>query len=78
VRSRDGRATAAEVRNARGNPTTPLTRAEVESKFRRNVGDFLEPALVDGAVAALLDPEGVDTDSLAVLSRSLLTHLPGG
>jgi 2-methylcitrate dehydratase PrpD len=78
VRTRDGRAMAAEVHNARGNPTTPLPLAEVESKFRRNVGDLLEPALVDGVVTALLDPEGGDTDSLAVLSRSLLTRLPGG
>ena len=78
VRTRDGRATTAEVRNARGNPTTPLSRAEVESKFRRNVGASIEPALVDGVVTALLDPAGADTHSLAVLSRSLLTRLPGG
>jgi 2-methylcitrate dehydratase PrpD len=77
IRTRDGRARTAEVRNARGNPTTPLPRAEVESKFRRNVGDLLEPALVDGVVTALLDPDGGDTHSVADLSRTVLSRFQG-
>lgn len=75
VRLRDGRALTAEVRNARGNPATALPRAEVESKFVRNVGDLLEPSLVRGTLAALLDPADGDTDTLAVLARSVLDLL---
>ena len=78
LRTADGRAAMGEVRNARGNPGTALSRAEVESKFRRNVGDLLEPPPVEGVLTALLDPGSGDTDSVAVLSRRVLGRLPGG
>jgi len=75
VRLRDGRAPTAEVRNARGNPATALTRAEVESKFLRNVGDLLEPAMAQGTLTALLDPADADTHTLADLARTVLDLL---
>jgi hypothetical protein len=76
VRTADGRALSAEVRNARGNPATPLSREDVASKFRRNTGDLLEPSVTEDVLAALLDPGGGETDSLAVLTRRVLALLP--
>ncbi|GIF63655.1 hypothetical protein Ais01nite_16900 [Asanoa ishikariensis] len=55
VRWQDGSAETASVRNARGNPSDPLTADEVAAKFRRNAHDVLTPATADGVVAALLD-----------------------
>jgi 2-methylcitrate dehydratase PrpD len=75
VRTVDGRTLSAEVRNARGNPATPLPREEVASKFRRNTGDLLEPSVTEDVLAALLDPGGGETDSLAVLMRRVLALL---
>jgi 2-methylcitrate dehydratase PrpD len=78
VRTTDGRDLSAEVRNARGNPATPLSREEVASKFRRNAGDLVDRQVTEGVLAALLDPPGGDTDSLAVLARAVLDLLPSG
>ena len=75
VRTTDGRTLSAEVRNARGNPATPLSREEVASKFRRNAGDLLEPSVTDDVLAALLEPSDGETDSLAVLARRVLALL---
>jgi 2-methylcitrate dehydratase PrpD len=78
LRTTDGRTLDAEVRNARGNPSTPLSREEVASKFRRNVGDLVEQPVTEGVLGAVLDPGGGDTDSLAVLALKVLALLPGG
>ena len=78
VRTADGRALSAEVRNARGNPATPLSREEVASKFRRNTGDLLDPPITEAVQRALLDAPDGDTDSLAVLARAVLELLPRG
>jgi hypothetical protein len=78
VRTADGRTLSGEVRNARGNPATPLSREEVASKFRRNVDALVEPALTEDVLAALLDPAGGGTGSLAVLARRVLALLPAG
>lgn len=93
VRTTDGRTLSAEVRNARGNPATPLSRDEVVSKFRRNAGDLVEPALLHGVLAALLDPGSGETGngetgrgetgsgetaSLALLARRVLGLLTSG
>jgi 2-methylcitrate dehydratase PrpD len=77
VRTADGRTLSAEVRNARGNPAMPLSREDVVSKFRRNTGDLLEPSVTDDVLTALLDPNGGETDSLAVLARRVLALLAG-
>jgi 2-methylcitrate dehydratase PrpD len=76
VRTVDGRTVSAEVRNARGNPATPLSQEDVASKFRRNTGDLLEPSGTEDVLAALLDPGSGETDSLAVLTRRVLALLP--
>lgn len=55
VRFTDGSRVRAEVRNARGNPSDPLSDAELISKLRANTGDLLPSAMVDelaGWVAA--------------------------
>ena len=78
LRTTDGRTLDAEVRNARGNPSTPLSREEVASKFRRNVGDLVERPVTEDVLGAVLEPGGGDTDSLAVLARRVLGLLPGG
>ena len=54
-----------------------LTRGGIEHKFRRNVGDLLEPSVTDDVLAALLDPGDGETDSLAVLARRVLALLAG-
>ncbi|MDP5181216.1 MmgE/PrpD family protein [Blastococcus sp. BMG 814] len=75
VRARDGRTWSATTRNARGNPATPLSPAEVADKFRSNVGDLVPPALRDGTLAALLDPGAGDGDHLGALARAVLDDL---
>jgi 2-methylcitrate dehydratase PrpD len=71
VRGKDGATWTGAVRNARGNPSDPLSAAEVELKFRRNVGDLLPPDVVDAAVRGLLEP-GARSTTLASLARTLL------
>ncbi|MFD2092960.1 MmgE/PrpD family protein [Blastococcus deserti] len=78
VRTADGRTLSTEVRNARGNPATPLSREEVVAKFRGNVGAVVEPSLTEDVLAALLDPDGSDTSSVTVLARRVLALLAGG
>jgi 2-methylcitrate dehydratase PrpD len=78
VRTADGRSVTAEVRNARGNPDSALTREEVAAKFRRNAGNLLERPVTEGVVDALLDPGGGGTGSLATLARDVLRLLGGG
>jgi 2-methylcitrate dehydratase PrpD len=56
LRRANGRRASAEVANARGNPDTPLSEAEIVHKFRRNAGDRVTPDVADGAVASLLSP----------------------
>jgi 2-methylcitrate dehydratase PrpD len=77
LRTTDGRTLSAEVRNARGNPGTPLSREDVAAKFRRNAGDLVEPAVTERVLAALLEPDGGETDSLAVLARRVRRLLAG-
>jgi 2-methylcitrate dehydratase PrpD len=78
VRTADGRMLSAEVRNARGNPDSPLSREEVASKFRRNAGDLLERPVTEAVLDALLDPGSRETGSLAVLARQVLGLVEGG
>ncbi|MGY1721464.1 MmgE/PrpD family protein [Blastococcus sp. SYSU DS0533] len=75
VRSRDGRSWTGTARNARGNPATPLSPAEVAAKFRNNVGDLVPPALRDAALATLLEPGGRDGDHLGAVARAALAGL---
>ncbi|MGY2064281.1 MmgE/PrpD family protein [Blastococcus sp. SYSU DS0619] len=75
IRAHDGRTWTATTRNARGNPATPLPRAEVEAKFRRNVGDLVAPELLDAALDALLDPGAGDGDLLGAVARTVLGGL---
>jgi 2-methylcitrate dehydratase PrpD len=73
VHGRDGSTWTAEVRNARGNPSDPLSPAEIELKFRRNVGELLPREVVDDAVEGLLQPTPRSGGrALARLSRTLL------
>jgi 2-methylcitrate dehydratase PrpD len=51
---RDGGQTSRHVRNARGNPDDPLSRAEVEAKFRANVDTVLSPDLSDLCLEGVL------------------------
>lgn len=75
VRLAGGRILTAEVRNARGNPTSPLSRATVEHKFRRNVADLVAPELVDALVDGLLDPGAATTYGIGALSRARVADL---
>ncbi|WP_017934733.1 MmgE/PrpD family protein [Nocardioides sp. Iso805N] len=50
-----------EVRNARGNPDSPLTDAEVVAKFLGNVGPYLPDEVLDPVVATLTARETVDS-----------------
>jgi 2-methylcitrate dehydratase PrpD len=78
VRTTDGRILCAEVRNARGNPATPLSREEVAAKFRRNAGDLLTRQATRGVLAGLLEPDSDDSDTVTFLAREVLDLLPGG
>lgn len=71
VRSRDGRTSTAQVRNARGNPDAALTAEEVERKFRANVGDLLPAALVEQVLAGALRPVTSGTFDLTAVARAL-------
>lgn len=73
VRTMDGCVHEAEVRNARGNPSDPLSRTEVENKFRRNVDDTVTPELVDDVIMSLLDDAVPGDASLARLTVAILT-----
>lgn len=64
VRTAAGDRLVASVRNARGNPSSPLPREEVEAKFRLNVGDTVDGRLVDDLVVALLDGAPTGSRSL--------------
>ncbi|WNV76175.1 MmgE/PrpD family protein [Geodermatophilus sp. DSM 44513] len=75
VRLRDGRTLRAEVRNARGNPASPLSGAEVEAKARSNVADLVDPTLLDAVVRDVLHPRGGDTWSTGLLARTVLGEL---
>lgn len=73
VHGKDGATWTGEVRNARGNPSDPLSPAEIEQKFRRNVGDLLPPDVVDPVVAGLVEPgPRSSAGTLAHLARTLL------
>jgi 2-methylcitrate dehydratase PrpD len=69
VRLRDGRVLEQHVKAARGTAQNPLSRAELETKFRRLAGTALPAARVDALVAALRDlPRTPDVASLAALA----------
>ncbi|WP_433616536.1 MmgE/PrpD family protein [Dactylosporangium sp. CA-139114] len=72
LRWRDGATRSATVRNARGNPSDPLSPAEVADKFRRNAAEVLSPATADAAVAALTGDAATDGDSLARVAREVI------
>ncbi|MEW2507577.1 MmgE/PrpD family protein [Amycolatopsis sp. NPDC047767] len=59
----------AQVRNARGNPSDPLSVDEIVAKFRGNVGPFLPGDVLDPVVQALttadLLPDGRSLQALA-------------
>ena len=75
VRTRRGEVVTREVRNARGNPASALSRAEIEHKFRRNVGDLVAGDLVDAVVASLLDDGTSGRRALADLAGPVLGDL---
>lgn len=70
VRLHDGRLGRGQVRNARGNPSDPLSTAEIVAKFRGNVGDLLPPAMVDEVVSAVV---GAGSSNTRAPSRTLAT-----
>lgn len=63
----------AQVRNARGNPSDPLTVDEIVAKFRGNVGPFLPADVLDQVVEALttadLRPDSRSLQTLATAIR---------
>jgi 2-methylcitrate dehydratase PrpD len=69
----DSSATA-QVRNARGNPSDPLTVEEVVEKFRGNAGPFLPADVLDPVVRALTTPEAGGR-ALQALARALTRRL---
>jgi len=75
LRLRDGQSLTAEVRTARGDPSSPLSRGEVETKFRRNVGDVVSGRSADMVVAGLLDGRPNRSTTLAALASELLRDL---
>lgn len=78
VTFRDKRTAAAEVRNARGNPATALSAAEVERKFRANIGDLLPADLVDQVVAGARATLSSGTYDLSAVARAIDTVLADG
>lgn len=57
MRLRDGRALTHTVEHMRGTRRNPLKREDFIAKFRSNTGDVLPGAVVDEAIAGLLDLE---------------------
>ena len=57
MRLRDGRALTHTVEHMRGTRRNPLTREDFIAKFRSNTGDVLPAAVVDEAIAELLELE---------------------
>ena len=53
----DGQRTSHHVRNSRGNPDAPLSRAEVVAKFDSNVETVLTPDLAEECVTSILSDE---------------------
>jgi hypothetical protein len=49
----DGRVLREPLHRPRGGPDAPLTRGEIEAKFRGNAGLVLSPARVDGVIRAV-------------------------
>jgi 2-methylcitrate dehydratase PrpD len=78
VRLRDGSVRTAEVRNARGNPSDPLSGREVAAKFARNVGDLVPAPLVEQTVTALSGGTAAGNDVLTRLTRVVLADLEAG
>lgn len=74
LRTTDGRVLTAGVRNARGNPSSPLTREEVEHKFRRNAGAVVHEPLLDDVIESVLN--GGHPRSVSALARALIAFTP--
>lgn len=75
MRLRSGGVLTGRVRNARGNPDDPLSRAQVERKVRSNVDTMLRPEGVEEVVGALLPrpaAEGGDSECLSRVARAVV------
>lgn len=69
---------AATVRNARGNPDSALSEAEVVEKFTGNVGPLLAGDVLDPVIAALIGDSTTrsgDGTSLRRLARAVATRM---
>lgn len=75
VRLQDGRVLTGQVRNARGNPSSALTRDEVVSKFRSNAGSLVASELVDELITSVLDRPRPGGTVLARLAQAVLADL---
>lgn len=60
IATRSGDRKAADVKFFKGHAMTPLTDGEVEAKFRRLTGDFLEPAQRDALLRKLWELDTID------------------
>jgi 2-methylcitrate dehydratase PrpD len=74
LRTRTGSVTRS-VRNARGNPSDPLSLAEVEEKFRGNVGPLLPAAAIDPVVDRLTIATTSGGSSLRSLALAIVEVL---
>lgn len=74
VRTTDGQVLTAEVRNARGNPSSPMSSEEVERKLFVNAGDVVDPRLLDRVAEVMV--RGEYGQHLSALATALLggTH----
>lgn len=75
VRLRDGRLLTGKVRNARGNPTSALTRGEVVAKLHSNIGALVAPELVNELITSLLDRPRSGGTVLARVTDAVLGDL---
>jgi 2-methylcitrate dehydratase PrpD len=75
LHTRDGQLLTADVRNARGDPSSPLSREEIERKFRRNVGSLVSREDIEAVIRGVLDEDRSNSKSLARMSTLLLHDL---
>ena len=53
IETADGTTFAARCEHAKGSPENPLTRAQIEGKFRTYAADRLPPSRIDEVIAAV-------------------------